>query len=129
MTSRRSLLQYFGIGTIIVPIIGGEANKSKAAELITVPEVKRVELFRSIPKSFCMSQVESVSIQMKLKDGSFRTISIKRWADVFAPAYPGAPDGGRPEITAGSSFYVEGRLMWHSPAIELGNFGGLGRLE
>ena len=44
MTTRRDLLKIFGIGTAIVPLIGGVPEVSQPAELIALPSVKPLEV-------------------------------------------------------------------------------------
>jgi len=42
--SRRDLLKLFGVGAAIVPLIGGVPEVSEAAELITLPSIKPIEV-------------------------------------------------------------------------------------
>jgi hypothetical protein len=78
MMDRRDLLKRFGIGAIIVPVVGGAAITSHAATLIEVPKVKPVELFASIPKELNLEDVARVTITFTMKDATERIITIDR---------------------------------------------------
>ena len=79
MMDRRDILKRFGIGAIIVPVIGGAAVTSSAVELIEVPKVRPVELFKEIPKPIALSEVDKATINLKFKDGTARSIMVADW--------------------------------------------------
>jgi hypothetical protein len=44
LTNRRDLLKYFGIGTVIVPMMGTQPVVEAASELIEIPKIQPVSL-------------------------------------------------------------------------------------
>lgn len=69
--SRRDLLKFFAAGTIIAPVAGGATAKLievPKAELIVAPEPQIVRPFRS-------QDIESLKVEITLRDGSKREVS------------------------------------------------------
>ena len=78
MNSRRDWLKFFGVGAVIVPIIGAKADESMAARLIEPPKIKQVELFAAVPKPINLQyNVAGVTVLLALKDGTKRRLEIK----------------------------------------------------
>jgi hypothetical protein len=78
METRRSLLKFFGAGTLIAPIIGGKAVERHVAELIERPNIRPVELFTSIPKPIDLrGNVTSATVLIGMKDGTLRRLEIE----------------------------------------------------
>lgn len=71
-STRRELLKYFGIGTVIAPIAGA----SPLAKLIEVPKVELLEATH-IPKPLDMGRIVSCSIALVDQDGTARTVQAK----------------------------------------------------
>ena len=79
MTNRRDWLKYFGVGAVIVPIIGAKADESMAARLIEPPNIKPVELFAKIPKPIDLKyKVASAAVLFTLQDGSTHRIDVNK---------------------------------------------------
>ncbi len=74
MMDRREILKRFGIGAVIVPVIGGAAVTNSAVELIEVPKVRPVELFRELPKPLDLSKITKVTVTCQFADGKTRTM-------------------------------------------------------
>lgn len=74
--NRRTLIEKFGIGAIIAPILGGAVDQSAAAELIEVPRVRPVEPFTRIPEPIGLGCIKQASVQLTMNDGSLRQIDI-----------------------------------------------------
>jgi hypothetical protein len=66
--TRRDLLKYFGIGTVIVPIVSGAPDVTTPAKLIATPELKQVILADTKPID--LKTVKSVTITLECVDGS-----------------------------------------------------------
>ena len=67
--SRRDLLKFFGIGTVIAPVIGA----APLARLIEVPKVELIEPAALIVKAVSLGNVESFDVTLNLRDGSRET--------------------------------------------------------
>lgn len=78
MMDRRDILKRFGIGAIIVPVIGGAAATTSAVELIEVPKVRPVELFTKIPEPLALSKIKKVTLTLEYQDGKTRSIATSR---------------------------------------------------
>lgn len=74
-SSRRDLLKYFGVGTIIAPLVGAEP----AARLIELPKIEILEA-RSIPTPLDLSRVKAASLVCEMKDGTLRTVKLSHVA-------------------------------------------------
>lgn len=79
MFSRRDLMKHFGVGALIVPIVGGKAEESATAQLIEVPKVRPVELHAEIPKPLDLRQVKRAALSLEMKDGTVRTVRFDSW--------------------------------------------------
>lgn len=76
MNSRRDLLKHFGIGAIIAPVIGGVVEPAAAAKLISIPDIRPVELFSKIPEPINLLDVRTVKLVVGMADGTTRTLDI-----------------------------------------------------
>ena len=72
MNTRRELLKYFGIGTVIVPLVGGAPDVTTPAKLIATPELKPVILTEGKPLD--LRTVKSVTVTVECHDGTRRSI-------------------------------------------------------
>lgn len=75
--NRRELLKYFSAGALVAPIIGSAAREDKAAQLIEVPNVRPVELFKAVPKAIDIEQVKRLTITFEMEDGTRHSATAK----------------------------------------------------
>ena len=78
MTNRRDLLRYFGVGTIIAPVIGDKVKADVKAQLIEVPSIRKVELARAIPSTVNLCRVKGMSVVLTMDDGTVLTVGSDR---------------------------------------------------
>ena len=76
---RRDLLRKFGIGALIVPIIGGQPEKSAAAQLIEIPKIRPVELVKELPEKIQLADVQTAELVLTMQDGTRHSIEFNTW--------------------------------------------------
>ncbi len=72
MNTRRELLKYFGIGTVIVPLVSGAPDVRTPAKLISEPDIKPVIL--SEVKPLDLRVIKSLTLTIECLDGSRHSI-------------------------------------------------------
>jgi hypothetical protein len=112
--TRRDLLKYFGIGTVIVPMVSGAPDVTTPAKLIEVPEIKPVILTEG--KTPDLKTVKSVTITLECVDGTRRSIQSE---------YIHGHGQLRPTDSLGLEILVIGQS---SPSVRLGGLYGDGWL-
>lgn len=115
--NRRDVLKKFGIGTVIVPILGGVTDNSATAQLIEIPHIKPVELFYKIPEPLDLSKVREAQLMLTMEDGTVRAVSIN---NLVASPHTIAPDtrlsvevrfGSPKRDTSPYAYYTYGQIV------------------
>lgn len=71
-TTRRDILKYFGAGTIIAPLAGDAVGR-----LIEPPKIELITPQPLIIKPFRMSDIASVNVTVRMRDGSVMEAATK----------------------------------------------------
>jgi hypothetical protein len=115
MQSRRDLLKHFGIGTVIVPLVGGAAEITAPAKLIEVPSIEAV---KTLPRSLNLKDLKSVTVVFEHSDGSVSTFKSDYWVQGYGK-----------NLKAGSKLSLS--IVLHagqSPLVDVGNVYSSGTL-
>lgn len=85
--SRRDLMKFFGIGTVIMPVIGGVVETSAPAKLIEAPKIDLIVSPAMSDKTLDVSRssMKSLTVHIEFHDGTTRSIR-----SVYSPWGSGA---------------------------------------
>lgn len=103
--NRRDLLKYFGIGTVIIPVIGGTPETEKPATLIEVPKVEIAEALPAVTgEDLDLRRVRSARLTLGLSDGTSRVLE-------FFPTFGNGPRS----IPAGRDLNIQVNISLDGP--------------
>lgn len=125
MSDRRSFLKAFGIGTVIVPVIGGIPEAGVRATLIEVPKVEIVSPAALSGESdlihLMRNGLADLHVWMRTKDGKAFHIEVETLVtDMEIEHGPPLFGGGFVKSYTGrTTFTLRGRLLNESRATSL----------
>jgi hypothetical protein len=127
-------MKYFGIGSIILPVIGAKAEPQLAAQLIELPVLRPVELAATVPEPFDLAEVGSASLILSAKNGQLLRLDIPniqeawhhftpivRWPRMVPPCHLAVGDKVALEIGIGRA--VHSSPVGHERIASLFGFG------